>query len=100
MVLEAGWAPGPVGMGAENLAPTGIQSLDCPVCSESAVQLVREIFHMNISYGYWFRGIEVYDLWSMFSSYHRHCWTWGNFTYLLKYQDFQSISFRVRGILL
>ena len=51
MVLEAGCAPGPVWMGAENLAPTGIQSLDFLVCSESAVQLVREIFHMNISYG-------------------------------------------------
>ena len=27
-VWEAGWAPGPVWMGAENLAPTGIQSPD------------------------------------------------------------------------
>jgi len=26
MLHEAGWAPGPVWTGAENLAPTGIQS--------------------------------------------------------------------------
>jgi hypothetical protein len=29
-VQEAGWAPGPVWIGAENLAPTGIRSLDHP----------------------------------------------------------------------
>jgi hypothetical protein len=74
--------------------PTGIRSLDCPVCSELAVQLVREILHMSISYGCWIRGIEVYDVWSLFSSYHRHFWTWENFTHLLMYQDFQSTSFR------
>jgi len=28
MVQEAGWAPGPVWTGAENLAPTGIRSSD------------------------------------------------------------------------
>ena len=28
IVQEAGWAPGPVWRGAENLASTGIQSLD------------------------------------------------------------------------
>jgi len=34
IVQEAGWAPSPVWMGAEDLVPTGIQSLDHPVCSE------------------------------------------------------------------
>jgi len=29
-VQEAGWAPGPVGTGVENLAATGIRSLDHP----------------------------------------------------------------------
>jgi hypothetical protein len=28
IVYEAGWAPGPVRTGAENLAPTGIRSQD------------------------------------------------------------------------
>jgi len=31
---EAGWAPGLVRTVVENLAPTGIQFLDCPSCSE------------------------------------------------------------------
>jgi hypothetical protein len=34
IVQEAGWAPGPVWKGAENLAPTGIPSPDRPVSSE------------------------------------------------------------------
>jgi hypothetical protein len=38
-VQEAGWAPGPVWIGAENLAPTRIQSPDLPVRSESPYRL-------------------------------------------------------------
>ena len=34
-VQEDGWAPGPVWTGAENLAPTGIQSQDRPARSQS-----------------------------------------------------------------
>jgi hypothetical protein len=29
IVQEAGWAPGPVGMGAENFNPTGVRSPGC-----------------------------------------------------------------------
>ena len=39
IVQEAGWAPGPVWTGAENLAPTGIRSLDRPARSESLYRL-------------------------------------------------------------
>ena len=39
IVNEAGWAPGPVWIGAENLAPTGIRSLDLPARSESLYRL-------------------------------------------------------------
>jgi len=39
IVQEAGWAPGPVWTGAENLAPTGIRSPDRPACSQSLYQL-------------------------------------------------------------
>jgi hypothetical protein len=39
ILQKAGWAPGPVWMGAENLAPTGIRSPDCPARSESLYQL-------------------------------------------------------------
>jgi hypothetical protein len=34
IVQEAGWIPGPVWTGAENLAPVGIRSPDRPVRSE------------------------------------------------------------------
>jgi hypothetical protein len=34
IVQEAGWAPGPVWMGAENLALTGIRSPDLPTRRE------------------------------------------------------------------
>ena len=39
IVQEAVWAPGPVRTRAENLAPTGIQSLDRPARSQSLYQL-------------------------------------------------------------
>ena len=39
IVPEAGWAPGPVWAGAENLATTGIRSPDRPACSESLYRL-------------------------------------------------------------
>jgi len=39
IVQEAGWAPGPVWTGAENLAPTGIRSPDRPARSESLNRL-------------------------------------------------------------
>ena len=39
IVQEAGWTPGPVWMGTENLAPTGIRSPDRSVRSESLYRL-------------------------------------------------------------
>jgi len=39
IVQEAGWAPGPVWTGVENLALTGILSPDLPSCSESLYRL-------------------------------------------------------------
>jgi len=39
IVQEAGWAPGPVWTGTENLAPTGMRSLDCPARSQSLYRL-------------------------------------------------------------
>ena len=35
LVYEAGWAPGPVSTGSENLVSTGIRSPECPARSES-----------------------------------------------------------------
>ena len=39
IVQEAGWSPGPVWTGAENLAPTGIRSPDRPARSQSLYRL-------------------------------------------------------------
>jgi len=39
IVQEAGWAPGPVWTGVENLAPTGIRSPDHPAHSELLYRL-------------------------------------------------------------
>ena len=39
IVQEAGWAPGPVWTGAENLAPTGTRSTDRPARSQSLYRL-------------------------------------------------------------
>ena len=39
IVQEAGWGPGPVWTGAENLAPTGIRSPDYPACSQLLYRL-------------------------------------------------------------
>jgi hypothetical protein len=39
IVQEAGWASGPVWTGAENLAPTGIRSPDCPARRQSLYRL-------------------------------------------------------------
>ena len=39
IVQEAGWAPGPVWTGAENLAPTGIRSPNRPASSQSLYRL-------------------------------------------------------------
>ena len=39
IVHEAGWAPGPVWTGGENLTPTGIRSQDRPARSQSLYRL-------------------------------------------------------------
>jgi hypothetical protein len=39
LIHEAGWVPGPVWTGSENLAPTGIRSPDRPAHSQSLYRL-------------------------------------------------------------
>jgi hypothetical protein len=48
IVQEAGWAPRPVWTGAENLAPTGIRSLDHPACSQSLHRLSYQAHNMAL----------------------------------------------------
>ena len=52
ILQEAGWAPGPVWTGAENLAPTGILSPDRPARSQSLYRL-RYPANNEIT-GWWF----------------------------------------------
>ena len=47
IVQEAGWAPGLVWTGTENLAPTGIRSPDRPTRSESLYRLSYRGPHMS-----------------------------------------------------
>jgi len=49
LVLKTGWTPGPVWTGAENLAPTGIRSPDCPACSQSLYRLNYRAHKTGIS---------------------------------------------------
>ena len=47
IVQEAGWAPGPVWTGAENLAPTGIRSPDRPARGQSLYRLRYQAHILN-----------------------------------------------------
>ena len=49
-VQEAGWAPGPVWTGAENLVTTGIQSPDRPARSQSLYRLSYPAHDIRGSY--------------------------------------------------
>jgi len=51
IVQEAGWAPGPVWTGAENLAPTRIRYLDHPACNQSLYRLSHPA-HITV-YNFW-----------------------------------------------
>jgi hypothetical protein len=46
IVQEAGWAPGPVWTGAENLSPTGIRSPDLPARSD---YLLRPVLRQDLT---------------------------------------------------
>ena len=48
IVQEAGWSPGQVWTGAENLATTGIRSPDCPARSQSLYRLRYSAHAVNI----------------------------------------------------
>jgi hypothetical protein len=48
IVQEAGWTPGPVWIGAENLAPTGLRSPDLPAHSESLYRLSYAGLHIKL----------------------------------------------------
>ena len=47
IVQKAGWAPGPVWTGAENLAPTGIRTPGLPARSQSLYRLRYPVHQQN-----------------------------------------------------
>ena len=52
IVQEAGWAPGPVWTGAENLAPTRIRSPDRPARSQSLYRLRYPVHRLEAMASY------------------------------------------------
>ena len=66
IVQEAGWAPGPVWKCAENLAPTGIRSLDRPARSQSLYRL-RYPAHFNYMYHGYFKETAA-ENWPLYLS--------------------------------
>jgi hypothetical protein len=49
IVQEAGWVPGPVWTGVENLVPTGIRSPDRPARSQALYRLSYSAHHIVLS---------------------------------------------------
>jgi hypothetical protein len=49
VVQEAGWAPGPVWTGAENLAPFGVRSPDRPARSQSRGYIYLTTLHGRLT---------------------------------------------------
>jgi len=102
IVQEAGWAPGPVWTGAENLAPTGIRSPDRPTRSESLYRLMRRQFWTVGPFCCWPSLDTVAKINFPFctassTSYQRlHCWKESglsvNFTTFLPLESKQRIS--------
>ena len=73
IVQEAGWAPGPVWTGAENLAPTGIRSTDLPGHTLSLYRMsypahTRFYQSLNFHYSHFFPLHCILSLCTHFSS--------------------------------
>ena len=61
IVQEAGWAPGPVWTGAENVVPTGIRSPVRSACSQSLYRLSYPA-HSLIEYVLYGVGVQERDI--------------------------------------
>ena len=63
IIQEAGWAPGPVWTGEENLAPTGIPSPDRPARSQSLYRLSYpgpHSYYRTVITSWVFHYLEIY----------------------------------------
>ena len=63
IVQEAGWAPGPVWTGAENVAPHRDLISDCPVRSQSLYRL------SYLAHYVWWSYLYLYCVWVMIKPY-------------------------------
>jgi len=52
IVQEAGWAPGPVWTGAENLAPIGIRSPECPARALYRLRYPAHLHEYSLDYNH------------------------------------------------
>ena len=62
IVQEAGWAQGPVWIDVENLASTGIRSLDLPARSES-------LYRLSYSGPFFFQGTKDIQFYSIYPDF-------------------------------
>jgi hypothetical protein len=90
LVQEAGWGPGPVWTGAENLAPTGIRSPDRPARSQSRYRFSYPAHHkMNFTFLIYFNNLS-------FTCFEQiHCWSSGD---RLLYMEHVEFSMHVRWL--
>ena len=75
IVQEAGWAPGPVWTGAENLTPTRIRSPDRPARSQLLYRLcypAHELHYVAV-YKLTRKPKRIYSLWSYYLYSCRNC---------------------------
>jgi hypothetical protein len=69
IVQEAGWVPGPVWTGAENLAPTGIRSPDLPARSQSLYRLSYPAHGFNNTIQQIYNRSTEYNMETLFKEY-------------------------------
>ena len=72
IVQEAGWAPGPLWTGAENVVPTGIRSPDRPARSRSLYRL-RYPVHVLL--------LQFHKIWTRPQFFHGAVWFYSGFLY-------------------
>jgi hypothetical protein len=86
IVQEAGWTPGPVWTGAENLAPTGIRSPDRPARSQSLYRLSYPTHHSEVSF-----RIIIWRWWTkMYRNYTEMTQAWELHSFCNKYVPYSS----------
>ena len=85
IVQEAVWAPGPVWIGAENFAPTGIRSPDRPARNQSLYRLSYPVNHAKIGWNYLYAFARTATIRPLL------CWRQNNKRKLLEYAQIRNV---------